>query len=95
MGKDFVDAYSLLHFAVGIVAYFLGFKWYTFMLLHIIFEIVENTSAGVRFIDNYLSWFWPGGKEKPDTSINSIGDTFFAMLGWLIAYLIHKNFPLE
>jgi len=94
MGKDFADSYSLLHFAVGIVAYFFGLKWWVFLLLHILFEYLENTPQGVSFIDENLSRVWPGGKEKPDTLLNSVGDTVFAMLGWFLAYFIHTSFPL-
>jgi len=95
MGTTFADSYSLLHFAVGVVAYFVGIRWWVFLLLHILFEYVENTSQGVEFIDRNLSWFWPGGKEQPDSLINSVGDTVFAMLGWMIAAFIHKRYPAK
>lgn len=87
MGKYFADQYSLLHFAVGIIAYFWNIPFNVFLALHIIFEIVENTKSGVHVIDTYIK-IWPGGKLKSDTVINSIGDTFFAMIGWMIAYIV-------
>jgi hypothetical protein len=87
MGKTFTDKFSLLHFATGIVAYFFGVPLVLWILLHISFEIIENMPQSVKFIDKYLL-FWPGGKKYPDYVINSIGDTFYAILGWLIAYLV-------
>ena len=48
-------------------------------------ELIENTQQGIYFINNYITW-WPGGKPRPDSIINSIGDTIFSLLGWVIAY---------
>ena len=49
--------------------------------------------AGRYFITNYLT-FWPGGKKKADTIINSLGDNVSAMLGWLFLYFL-LNDPKE
>ena len=87
MGQTFMDRYSLLHLASGIVAYYFGFSLVGWIILHTLFEIIENTPEGVYFIDHYLT-FWPGGKLAPDDLINSVGDTFFAIGGWLIPYLL-------
>ena len=39
-------------------------------------------------INNYLP-IWPGGKNKSDSSINSlIGDNIGAIIGWYTAYLL-------
>jgi len=89
MGLKFFDQYSLLHFAVGIVAYFWGLSLMTTTILHIIFEIIENTKYGMNFINNTIT-FWPGGKPKADSMINSIGDTLFTSVGWLCAYYLDK-----
>jgi hypothetical protein len=35
--------------------------------------------------------FWPGGKPKSDSIINSVGDTFGAIIGWLSAYYLDKK----
>jgi hypothetical protein len=88
MGKTFMDKYSLLHFCVGVIAYFLGIPFLLWILLHMSFEIIENTPVGVYFIDKYLKWFWPGGKREPDTPINILGDNVFAFLGWLTPYFL-------
>jgi len=89
MGERFVDKYSLLHFASGIIAYFFGIPLLIWILLHISFEILENRNDSIYFIDKYL-FFWPGGKKFADSTINSIGDTFFAVAGWLFADWISK-----
>ena len=84
MGQFLLDQYSLLHFATGIVAYFLGLSLPLWILLHVTFECVENTGVGIKFINHYLT-FWPGGKPRADAPINSIGDTLSAIVGWIAA----------
>ena len=84
MGRAFVDQYSLLHFATGIVAYFWGISAWVTIIAHLLFELVENTEKGITIINRYLKW-WPGGKPYADTVPNSIGDTLATMLGWFIA----------
>ncbi len=84
MGKTFYDQYSLLHFAVGILFYFWGFSLHGTLILHTMFELTENTEFGMSLINRYLT-FWPGGKNYADSNINQIGDTFFAVIGYLIA----------
>lgn len=90
MGQTFIDKYSLLHFAVGVIFRFIGISFGYSFAIHTLFELVENTQQGVDFIDNspLLKW-WPGGKRKADTFINSVGDTVFFCLGWWIAHLLH------
>ena len=85
MGNKFIDQYSLLHLAVGIVVYFWDIPILTWFVLHTMFELIENTQQGIYFINNYIT-LWPGGKPRPDSIINSIGDTIFSLLGWIIAY---------
>jgi len=90
MGNNFFDQYSLLHFATGVIAYFFEMSFFTWFLLHMLFEIIENTSYGVKFINTWLKNIWPGGKPYADSYINSIGDQVFSMLGWLVAYQLDK-----
>lgn len=91
MGQTFLDEYSLLHFASGIIAFFFDISFTNWFLLHAAFEYIENTSYGVQFIDNYL-FFWPGGKLRADALINSISDQIFALIGWIVAYYVKKIF---
>jgi hypothetical protein len=84
MGEFFLDKYSLLHFAVGIIFRFLNINFTSSLIFHILFEFVENSDYGIYFINNFLP-FWPGGKQKSDSLINSTGDTAFFILGWIIA----------
>ena len=90
MGTYFIDKYSLLHFAVGILFRFFNINFTISLLLHILFEVIENSKQGIYFIDHYLT-FWPGGKRKSDSLINSVGDTVFFSLGWFIANIIINN----
>jgi hypothetical protein len=81
MGSSPVDQFSLLHFAVGIIAYFWGITAWQILSLHLLFEFVENTETGVHIINKYIT-FWPGGKPGPDPVTNSIMDTVCTMGGW-------------
>ena len=89
MGNLFFDQYTYLHFAVGIIVYFWNISLVKWTIIHIIFEFLENTQMGVKFINKYML-FWPGGKPKSDTVINSMGDTFGAIMGWISAYYLDK-----
>ena len=89
MGSILIDQYTYLHFSVGVVAYFWNISLFHWFILHSIFEILENTSFGMYFINHYIS-FWPGGKPKSDTFINNIGDILSAILGWLSAFYIDE-----
>ena len=86
MGTYFTDKFSLLHFAVGIIVYYWNMSFILWFILHMIFEYVENTKYGMNIINKFV--YWPGGKEKPDSLINSLGDQFYALLGWGSAYIV-------
>jgi hypothetical protein len=94
MGKYILDQFSLLHFASGVIVYFWGIKLSHWIIIHILFELIENTKKGVYFIDNYLT-FWPGGKKSPDTLLNSISDTIFAIFGFIIAQILDKYYRIK
>ena len=87
MGVRYFDQYTYLHFAMGIIVYFWNVSLVKLTLLHIIFEIVENSNMGMHIINKYMV-FWPGGKPTPDTITNIIGDNLGAILGWLSAYYL-------
>jgi hypothetical protein len=89
MGYRLFDQYTYLHFAVGIVVYFWNISLINWIGLHTIFEFLENTKIGMNIINNYIV-FWPGGKPKPDSIINNIGDTVGTIVGWLSAYYLVK-----
>lgn len=89
MGTAIYDKYSFLHFCVGGTVYYYNVSLILWIIIHILFEIIENTKQGVYFIDNYLT-IWPGGKLAPDSLKNSISDVIFGISGWLVAYLVSK-----
>ena len=92
MGDKTFDQFSLLHFASGIIAYFWGLPFWMWFVLHAIFEIVENTKIGMQVINKYIP-LWPGGKQHPDSFMNSaIGDNVSAALGWIFASMIDKYY---
>jgi hypothetical protein len=89
MGVLFTDQYSLLHFATGIIAFFWGFSILFSFVMHCIFEFIENTPQGMKFINKNLDGIWPGGKPHADTLINIYGDTIFFLVGWISAYMLN------
>jgi len=90
MGMYFTDQYSLLHFAAGIIFRFWNINLVSAILAHLLFELVENTDAGMHFINTYLT-AWPGGKPQRDSTRNSLGDTFYFIVGWCIANLVQSH----
>lgn len=91
MGSRLIDQYSLLHFAVGIIAYFWGISWQILLIVHILFEILENTQIGMTIINTYIP-FWPGGKPMADSVVNQISDNAFSLFGWFVSqYADHMS----
>jgi hypothetical protein len=86
MGLRFFDQYSILHFAVGIMAYFWSISLFITIIVHILFEFIENTPIGMQFINTYFIGWWPGGKTHPDNLLNRTSDVVFTGLGWGISY---------
>jgi hypothetical protein len=89
MGQNFIDQYSLLHFASGIMFYFLGINFNISIFIHTLFEIIENIPLGTTNV-YYLHLFWLGGRNEPDTFLNSVGDTVIFALGFLTSRYIDK-----
>jgi hypothetical protein len=85
MGTKFMDQYSLLHLASGIIVRYWNLSLLGWIVVHTLFEWLENTKSGMRFINTYIK-IWPGGKPEADSITNSIGDTFFSLLGWFLAH---------
>ena len=89
MGLQLFDQYTYLHFATGIIVYFWNISFFQWIIIHSIFELLENTDIGVRTINQLIS-FWPGGKPYADGWMNQIGDTIGALLGWLSSYYLDQ-----
>lgn len=89
MGKQFLDQYSLLHYASGIIAYYWGLSPLTFFLTHVGFELAENTTAGMKFINQNITW-WPGGKPQADSFLNILGDNLSAAAGYWCGFYLDK-----
>lgn len=92
MGKRLLDAYTLLHFATGVIAHHYALPFWIWMILHTMFEWIENTTIGMYYINNYLP-LWPGGKPSADTFINNVGDTIAAAVGWILSFWLLKHHP--
>lgn len=92
MGQLWIDEYSFLHLATGVIFRYFEIRLGVSVGLHVVFEIVENSPTGVRFINEYLKGWWPGGKPKADSVLNSVSDTVFFALGWVLADLIIQHY---
>lgn len=90
MGLIFFDQYSILHFATGVIAYFWSISFLTILIIHILFEYIENTQIGMNFINIYFIGWWPGGKTHADNLLNRVSDTLFTGLGWLVSYQLDR-----
>ena len=88
MGTRFTDKFSLLHFASGIIAYYWNISFLAWFIIHLIYEYVENTVYGMKLINKIT--LWPGGKDHADTILNSMGDQFYGLLGWLFTFLFFQ-----
>ena len=96
MGEYIFDQYTLIHFSVGIIMYFLGINLHTWIIIHILFEIFENSPYGLYFFNKYLNIKGSSNDMyKKDHIINSIGDIIGAKLGWLCASYIHKYLKIK
>ena len=51
MGKYIFDQFTFLHFSVGVIIYFWGINLSTWVIIHTLFEILENTNYGMFFIN--------------------------------------------
>ncbi len=90
MGTKFLDEYSLLHFATGILVQYWSVPFWLWIIVHIFYEWIENTEWGMKFITESIR-LWPGGKHHPDSMINRIGDIFWGGMGWLLAYFLRNR----
>ena len=84
MGDKIIDKWTLVHFIVGMIANILKLPISLFIILHIIFEIWENTKDRMCVINNTLYRVFPlGFKTEPDSIINRISDILAGTAGWL------------
>lgn len=94
MGYLFLDQYSLLHFAVGVIAYFWNLDFWTAFILHTLFEAFENMPIGIQILNKLFPkdglFRWPGDKVKADSFINTVGDTLAFILGYLLSKFLDE-----
>ncbi len=96
MGKYLLDQYSLLHYAVGVVAFFLDIRLSIALAIHIVFEVAENSTRVAAFLNTLP--FWPGGKAASDSLLNTTTDNVVFVLGWFTAWganALAKNYGIH
>ena len=75
---------------VGVISRYWNVSLLWLILLHALFEALENTERGMWMINTYAS-FWPGGKTHADSIMNRVGDTVYSGLGWVVANYMYTN----
>lgn len=88
MGKAWLDEYTPLHVAAGVIAYYWGVSLLNLTLLHIIFELVENSEKGMQMIRSFP--LWPGGKTHADSWKNQVSDILASVIGWMFSSYLFK-----
>ena len=89
MGNTIVDGYLTLHILSGAIAYAMNIPFVVWFIIHLVFEIFENTKQGVKFINTYIRT-WSGGKRSPDVLSNTTIDQIAASFGWFFAWYLDK-----
>lgn len=95
--QDAVDAFDLVHLAVGGVAGYFGMPLIGFIAIHQLFELWENSTTGIRYFnrkDTYLQSLspikWP--KYQGDSAQNTAMDTLSAAIGWYLGFKLASKF---
>ena len=103
--KKFFSGFSLIHFLCGMIAYQIDLSFNLYLVLHLLFEVVENYMIRHPFwyklwlkLEYYMFKYVPQlfGLEvdwehyEGDSLSNSIGDTIYGCLGWLFMYYLYS-----
>ena len=80
----FVDPYSLVHAAVGVIMALLGFGLGPTLALAVGWEFAEHA------LKNLIPAVFPHPTQ--DTLANSIGDVLSTAIGWLVSGLLLSRF---
>ena len=67
---------------VGFTGNFLGLSETAYILSHALYEILSNTEAGKKAVNNIL--IWPQ-KDDFDSLDTMLGDPFWGWVGWRLA----------
>jgi hypothetical protein len=92
MGHRVFDQYSLLHASIGTLFYFWSVPFLFSFIGHFLFEVIENTSWGMKIINTYFTYNgyigWPGGKSEADSLQNIVGDNISFVVGYFLAFYL-------
>jgi len=86
-----VTVWSGVHFVVGIIAWLVGLQLWTWIALHVTWEIIENSTYGIAFFSHVgecaakMARFKLWGTYGGDSIANTYIDTAFAVVGWAVA----------
>lgn len=88
---DMIQIHTPFHFISGVIAYYIGFPLIPFIILHILWEIVDNTRYFRDRSIKMFSWL-PFLAYRLDTVYNSQTDNIFAILGWYTGKWISEHY---
>jgi len=80
------DAWSFVHLASGVVAASMKTTLPTFIMLHTLFELIENTEE-ISGLMKQVGF----DRRRMDTPANMLGDTVAAGIGWAIGNAQNKR----
>jgi len=89
------DAHSLLHLSVGIIFRFWNIKLPLGIAIHLLFEYIEHTQpmGGETTIVHRMMKWWPTDKENAESIFESLIDTIWFAIGWLVANAAINRMP--
>ena len=84
--KALLDEWSFVHLSGGIIAAQTGLSLPQFLVLHTIFEVIENADQG-------SGWLSKIGLDRVsgDSLLNVVGDTASAAAGWYLGKVTRKG----
>ncbi len=87
--QPFLDQYSLIHMAVGILFYFWKISFILSSLTQATFMLLNNSEAGNRILGKYAPQY-PNAR-KQDSWLNMLGDNMSFNFGWLLASAVDTS----
>lgn len=88
--QPFLDQYSLIHMAVGILFYFWKISFFLSTLTQATFMLLNNSEEGSKLFSRYAPQY-PYTAKKHDSWINMVGDNMSFNFGWLLASAVDTS----
>lgn len=93
-----ISVYTVTHFIIGMIFAWLQIPLWILIVLHIIFEIIENSDFVIKGFRSLSIKIRTAVGVEPwtpytgDSIANSVADTFAAVFGWILVTEVRKEF---